>query len=353
MVVLPWTFARRGAETIKTDCFHLHVFRSLAGLGAMYCFFYAISHLKLSEAFLLMSTSPLFIPIIAFVWLGESASKRIRWAIIIGFVGVALILKPGFGIFKPAALVGLGTGILSAMAMVSIRRMSNTEPAVRIVFYFTVLAAVVSLVPLAWTWKAPSAALWPLLLLMGAMAAFGQLLLTKGYSLAPAAQVGAFMYANVFFATLMGWTFWEETLDVLSVAGALLIIAAGIITTRRTSAPAAACDTPGELTESATNFSAISTDSLGSPRLSATSMMICLPWIPPIRLTRSNTIVTARLKSLPYSAQSPVSGAERPTLTVCPIAIRGAAEPAITSDTATVIHNTKRLLNISSSFGWS
>ena len=249
MVILPWTFARRGAETIKTDCFHLHVFRSLAGLGAMYCFFYAISHLKLSEAFLLMSTSPLFIPIIAFFWLGETASNRIRWAIVIGFVGVALILKPGFGIFKPAALVGLGTGIMSAMAMVSIRRMSNTEPADRIVFYFTVLAALVSVVPLAWTWKAPSAALWPLLLLMGVMAAFGQLLLTKGYSLAPAAQVGPFSYANVFFATLMGWTFWEESLDVLSVAGALLIIAAGIITTRRTSAPTAAYDTPGDLAE--------------------------------------------------------------------------------------------------------
>lgn len=249
MVILPWTFARRGAESIKTDCLHLHVFRSLAGLGAMYCFFYAISHLKLSEAFLLMSTSPLFIPIIAFVWMGESASARIRWAIVIGFVGVALILKPGFGLFKPAALVGLGTGILSAMAMVSIRRMSNTEPAVRIVFYFTVLAALVSVAPLAWTWKAPSAALWPLLLLMGAMAAFGQLLLTKGYSLAPAAQVGAFMYANVFFATLMGWTFWEETLDVLSVAGALLIIAAGIITTRRTSTPAAAYNTTADIAE--------------------------------------------------------------------------------------------------------
>lgn len=233
MVILPWALARRGSVRIKTNCFHLHLFRSLAGLSAMYCFFYAIAHLKLSEAFLLMSTSPLFIPIIAFVWLKEPTSARIRWAIGIGFIGVALILKPGFGIFKPAALAGLGTGILSAIALVTIRRMSTTEPAIRIVFYFTALAAIISLVPLTWTWKTPSPGFWPLLLLIGVMAACGQLLVTKGYSLAPAPRIGPFSYANVFFATLIGWTFWGESLDGLSVAGALLIIVAGIVTIRR------------------------------------------------------------------------------------------------------------------------
>ena len=65
----------------------------------------------------------------------------------------------------------------------------------------------------------------------------GQFLLTKGYSYAPAAQVGPLTYGNVVFATLIGWTFWGETLDLLTWVGAILVCLAGIMTTRRTEAP--------------------------------------------------------------------------------------------------------------------
>jgi drug/metabolite transporter (DMT)-like permease len=66
----------------------------MAGLGGMYCFFYVIAHLRLSESFLLMATAPLFIPIIAYVWLREPVVQKVRGAIVIGFIGIILILKP-------------------------------------------------------------------------------------------------------------------------------------------------------------------------------------------------------------------------------------------------------------------
>jgi len=234
--ILPWLWYSRPSGGVRTNCFQLHLLRAMTGLGAMYCFFYAIAHMQLTEAFLLMATAPLFIPMIAYLWMREPVDRNVRGAIVIGFIGTIMILKPGFGIFQSVAFVGLGAGMFAALAMVSIRRMSASEPAIRIVFYFTILSTVISAGPLFWSWQAPEPETWVALILIGLLAVIGQYLLTKGYSFAPAALVGSFTYANVVFATFIGWIFWGETLDLHTWAGAILVCIAGIITARRTEA---------------------------------------------------------------------------------------------------------------------
>jgi drug/metabolite transporter (DMT)-like permease len=232
--ILPWIWYSRSLGGIKTSFFQLHLLRSVAGLSAMYCFFYSIAHLRLSEACLLASTAPLFIPVIAWIWIREPVARKVRGAILIGFIGIVLILKPGIGVFQPIAIVGLAAGMFAALAMVCIRRMSASEPTIRIVFYFSALGTLISAVPILWSWQYPQPTIWCYLVLIGVMAALGQILLTKGYSLAPAAQVGPFTYGNVVFATFLGWFFWGESLDPMIWAGAVLICIAGIIATRRT-----------------------------------------------------------------------------------------------------------------------
>ncbi len=132
--ILPWIWYKRPRGGIKTAFFKLHLLRTLTGLGAMYCFFYAIAHLQLSEACLLASTAPLFIPVVAYLWIREPVAQKVQVAIIIGFIGIVLILKPGLGVFQPIEIVGLAAGVFVALAMVSIRRMSTSEPTIRIVF---------------------------------------------------------------------------------------------------------------------------------------------------------------------------------------------------------------------------
>ena len=229
--LLPWLLIRRRNLSLKTGCLHLHLLRAVAGLSAMYCFFIALKLLRLADAMLLCYTLPIFIPIIEWFWLKEPVSRQTKIAVIVGFIGIALVLKPGFGLFQAAGLVGLASGLLAALAIVGIRRMTVTEPVVRVVFYFTVFGTLVSAIPLAWTWQNPTGHLLAALCVMGVLAIMAQICLTKGYSLAPAGQVGPFNYGNVVFAALLGWLIWGETLDGLTLAGAVLTCSAGIIAT--------------------------------------------------------------------------------------------------------------------------
>ena len=152
-ILMPWLLVRHPRSVFHTRRIGLHLLRSAAGLGAMYCIFFALNHLQLGEAILLSFTSPLFIPLVAYWWLKEPVGGQTRLAIVVGFIGVALILKPGYGLLRPAALVGLMAGVLMAVGQVGIRRMSPTEPPERIVFYFTLISTVISAVPLIWSWQ--------------------------------------------------------------------------------------------------------------------------------------------------------------------------------------------------------
>lgn len=228
MFLFPFFVARNGLSGLKTQKLHLHLLRSAAGLAAMYCYFYALANMKLAEAVLLSYTSPLIIPLIAWIWLRESVPRMVRVSIFIGFIGVLFILKPGVGIFQPVSLIALTAAIFASLAMTTIRRMSVSEPPGRIVFYFALLTTTTSAVPLIWAWETPNSLTLFVLLLVGIIAIIAQFLMTKGYSTAPAAQVGPFIYATIVFATIIGWLFWGESLDILTWIGALLVCVAGI-----------------------------------------------------------------------------------------------------------------------------
>lgn len=226
--LLPWLY-RHGLRYLRTDRLGHHLSRSLSGLAAMYCFFYAIAHLQLAEAVLLNFSAPIFIAPLAWLLLGEAVSRRTALAIAVGFVGIGLVLKPGWSLLSSAAPVGLLSGVLAAVAMVSIRGMAATEPTLRMVFYFSATSTAVSAVPLWWAWELPSLNTALAMAAAGFFATHGQILLTASYSLAPAARIGPYTYSTVLFAALFGWIGWQEAPDRYSLVGALLVFAAGAL----------------------------------------------------------------------------------------------------------------------------
>lgn len=232
--MLPWLLRLRpgGLRTTRAALGY-HLLRAATGLAAMYLFFHAIAALPLAEAMLLNQTAALFIPFIALLWLKERFGWRLLAALLIGFLGVALILKPGAALIRPAALLGLASGFFAALSMVTIRRNTRTEPPARIVFYFSVLGTLGAAIPLLWAWQTPTPLQWLAMLGAGAFAVTGQLLVTRGYACAPAAQVGPFTYSSILFASFYGWLFWDELPDLWTWVGAAFIVLGGVLAMRR------------------------------------------------------------------------------------------------------------------------
>ncbi len=107
--LLPWLW-RQGRHALDTDDFPGHLVRGLAGVSAVACYFYAIARLRLADAVLLNQSMPLFIPLVERAWLGERIPRRLWGVLALGFAGLLLILRPGTGVFEPAALVGRRLG---------------------------------------------------------------------------------------------------------------------------------------------------------------------------------------------------------------------------------------------------
>jgi drug/metabolite transporter (DMT)-like permease len=236
--LLPWLW-REGRNALATRDLRGHVVRGLAGVSAVACYFFAIAHLRLADAVLLNQSMPLFIPLVERAWLGERIPKPLWGVLALGFAGLVVILRPGTGVFEPAALVGVASAVFASVSQVGIRRLTRTEPVTRIVFYFGLVGSAVALPPAAWWWRAPSAFAWAILLLMGLFATVGQMTLTRAYLHAPAASVGPFLYAGPVFAGLLDWLLWGRLPDALFVVGAIVVILAATLALRLGGAPRA------------------------------------------------------------------------------------------------------------------
>jgi len=227
----PWLL-RGGRAALRTGDLRGHLVRGLAGVVAVACYFYAIAHLPLADAVLLNQSLPLFVPLVERVWLGEPIPGRLWRVLLIGFAGLLLILRPGLGVFRPVALVGLASAVFASVAQVGIRRLTRTEPVTRIVFYFGLIASLAAAPAAALTWRTPTPTAWAVLVFMCLLATIGQLTLTRAYVHAPAARIGPFLYAGPVFAGLLDWLVWGRLPHPLFVAGAVLVAVAATLALR-------------------------------------------------------------------------------------------------------------------------
>lgn len=219
----------KGVSFFKTEKLWMHTWRSVVGLTAMYGFFYAIANLKLSNAMVFTYSSPIFIPLIAWLFLKEKITLSMLIAAGMGLIGVLCVAKPDSGMFNLMSGIGLGASFLAAMAFVTVRALTATEPPERIVFYFCLIGTLISMLPMFWLWRPYSLRELSLLIAAGLLANISQLFLSNAYKLAPAGQIGPVNYIVIIFAGIWGYLFWQELPDGLSLVGFSLILTAILI----------------------------------------------------------------------------------------------------------------------------
>lgn len=225
ILFLPFIF-KQGIGFVKTEKLWMHTWRSIVGLAAMYGFFYAIAHLKLSNAMVFTYSSPIFIPVIAWLFLKEKITIAMLCAAVLGFIGVFCVAKPDQGLLNWISVIGIASSLLASMAFVTVRALTQTEPPERIVFYFCLIGSALSVIPMLWMWRTYH--LKELLFLIGAgiLANVSQIFMSHAYRLAPAGQIAPVNYMAIIFAGVWGFLLWDEVPDLYSVIGFCIILLA-------------------------------------------------------------------------------------------------------------------------------
>lgn len=238
-VIVVW-LALRGELRVglKTQSRSAHVVRGLLGSMAMGMSFAGLAILPLYEVKAIQYVMPLFVVILAAVMLGETVRKVRLAAVGMGMVGVLIILWPRLTSFSGdgvdprlafGALVVLTGSLCAAFAQIFVRRMVETERTAAIVFWFSVTASGLSLLTLPFGWAVPSAKVASFLIGAGVLGGMGQILLTSSYRYADASIIAPFEYSSMLFAVAIGYAVFDEVPTPGMLAGAALVIAAGVL----------------------------------------------------------------------------------------------------------------------------
>lgn len=240
-----------GLSALRTKRWGLLIARGLILLVSYTTYYMAFPVLPLAEAVALFFTSPIFVTLLAALFLREKVSPQAWGAVIAGFIGVLIILRPGSGLFEPAALLSLFSAAAYALSMVLARKYGADEPTTVMAFYvnavYLVAAALIaglfgalgitafghpSLDFLVRPWHIPGTTDLLLMGLCGVIAAAGMSLLTHAYRLAKANLVTVFEYTGMLWVPLWGFLLFAEVPKLTTVIGTLIIIGSGIFAVR-------------------------------------------------------------------------------------------------------------------------
>jgi drug/metabolite transporter (DMT)-like permease len=246
-VALSWWLLHRAGVDPWGQRRGLLILRGAIGTAALLCVYAALAQLPMASATVLQYLYPTITALLAWLMLGERIGKRVLLAIALGWTGVVLVAQPagllqGATALPPlAVLIALAGALFTSLAYVSVRSLGNSEHPLVIVFYFPLVALPLSLPLVALNPVLPTASelLW--LIGVGVFTQVGQVYLTRGLTALPAAQATAISYVQVAFAGLWGWLVFGESIDGWTVAGAVLVLAAMLVSLRR-SPPSAATD---------------------------------------------------------------------------------------------------------------
>lgn len=226
--VLPLMMRHGLVNALRSERPGAHAFRCLVGVVGMALNFYALTVLPLADVVAIGFTVPMFSTALSIPLLGEVVRLR-RWsAVVVGFIGVLLIVRPGFGGSALLSLFPLAAALCNALALIWVRRLTRTERSETIVFYFMASSAAISGVLLPFAWRTPTALDLALLVLMGLLGGIAQVMHTSAFRSAPVALLAPFEYTAMLWAVIAGYLVWGETPTAWTGAGAALIVASGL-----------------------------------------------------------------------------------------------------------------------------
>lgn len=223
-----------GFTSLKTDRWGWHLLRTCLAVGAMFGFFYGIGRMPLVDALTLGFTAPLIVTALSVPMLGEHVGWR-RWtAVILGFVGVLIILRPGTQAVTPAHLSVLFGAFCYACLAITARKLATTESSYSMSVYVVAGPLLVSVFLLGSSgWETPDVNGWILFAAAGGCSVVAWIGIIGGYRRASPAMLAPFEYTALIGGAIAGYVFWNEIPDRWVTLGAAVIIASGLFVVYR------------------------------------------------------------------------------------------------------------------------
>lgn len=231
-LLMIYAIIRQRGLSLSTHHLKQHLWRGVSGTIALMLYFYCITVLPLATAVTLNYTAPLYLSILTMLAFKEHFRPAFSGAILLGFCGVILLLHPTLAQdqFIPG-LIGLISGFLAGIAYLNVKQLGlRGEPGWRVVFYFSLIAAISSGVGMLLGTIHPITAPGLFILLgLGSTATLAQLAMTRAYHTGKMLVAGSLSYSTVIFASIFGMILWGETLPLMGWIGMGLIIAGGVL----------------------------------------------------------------------------------------------------------------------------
>lgn len=224
---------RHGSSLLRTDKWGFYVLRCCIGIVSMLAGFWAVVHLPLAQAISLSYSTPLFVTIGAVLFLGEVVRLR-RWsAVIIGFIGVLVIVRPGAADFSTASLIALLAAAMSGTVAISIKFLSRTEHPDAIVLITTGLWVVLALPAAIPVWQWPNAESWLWVVLAGGFGTVAHLLWTRALKLGEVSALTPLSFLQLPVVIVFGYFLFGEKLDIWTALGAAIIVGSNVYIAHR------------------------------------------------------------------------------------------------------------------------
>jgi drug/metabolite transporter (DMT)-like permease len=231
LAVLP----RFGIRALRTRRFSLHVVRNVFHFAGQYAWVYAIAMLPLATVFAIEFTMPVWTAVLAVMILGERLNRGRIVMLVLGLVGIAIILKPGFGTVQPAAFAMLAGSLAYASTMIATKRLSGSDSALAVVFYMAVVQLPLAFVPALTGWVAPTLVDLPWIFAIGAAGLSAHFCLTRAMGVADATLVVPIDFLRLPLIAVVGMILYGEPLELSIILGAAVIFAGTYYSIRRES----------------------------------------------------------------------------------------------------------------------
>lgn len=226
--VLPVVLWHHGLRSLWPQHVGLHLVRGGFQLSATVLFFASLVHLSIVDAVVMVFVAPLFVTLLSPWVLGEHVGLRRVAAVLVGFAGIVLVIRPGTGVFHWASLLALGAGVSFACFLLITRKISLAAP-VSVTLTFTGLIGAIALTGvMPFVWHTPTPQAWGLMILLGVLAACGHLLIIKAYESSPASLLAPFGYSEIITATLISYLVFADVPDGWGWLGIAVVIASGV-----------------------------------------------------------------------------------------------------------------------------